>query len=171
MTDKGLHDVQTVHWRQLLQWQEWASPHCRAGGKGFEQNFDPTIQDWQKAYKPVDKALNKMFETRITNDNARKVQFELAVVRSSFLTPAHTFSVHCTPSQSRQVCYSRNHVAAPRCALLCLNALSGERGAACVLATAYPGLHEVGMCFPWASQCLSDGSKSLKSMLMHARGM
>ena len=47
---------------------------------GFESNYDPTIQDWQKAYQPVDKALNKAFETRITNANARQVQFELAVV-------------------------------------------------------------------------------------------
>ena len=76
-------------------------PSLQAGGQGFEQNFDPTIQDWQKAYKPVDKALNKMFETRITNNNARQVQFELAVVRSSFLAPAHTFIVHCTPFQSK----------------------------------------------------------------------
>ena len=47
---------------------------------GFESNYDPSIQDWQKAYQPVDKALNKAFETRITNKNARQVQFELAVV-------------------------------------------------------------------------------------------
>ncbi len=47
---------------------------------GFESNYDPTVQDWQKAYQPVDKALNKAFETRITNKNARQVQFELAVV-------------------------------------------------------------------------------------------
>lgn len=49
----------------------------------FEQNYDPSIQDWQKAYQPVDKALNKAFETRITNSNARQVQFELAVVSLS----------------------------------------------------------------------------------------
>ena len=46
-------------------------------------NFNPTIQDWVTAYKPVDKALNKVFETRITNANARQVQFNLAVVRIS----------------------------------------------------------------------------------------
>ena len=57
---------------------------------GFESNYDPSIQDWQKAYQPVDKALNKAFETRITNKNARQVQFELAVVRPlSSLQQAH----------------------------------------------------------------------------------
>ena len=45
-----------------------------------KQNYDPSLQDWADAYKPVDKALNKMFETRITNDNARQEQYELAVV-------------------------------------------------------------------------------------------
>lgn len=45
-----------------------------------KQNYDPSVQDWADAYKPVDKALNKMFETRITNDNARQEQYELAVV-------------------------------------------------------------------------------------------
>lgn len=44
-----------------------------------KQNYDPSVQDWADAYKPVDKALNKMFETRITNDNARQEQYELAV--------------------------------------------------------------------------------------------
>lgn len=52
-----------------------------------DANYDPTIQDWQNAYKPVDKALNKMFETRITNANARQVQFQLAVVSRPAPTP------------------------------------------------------------------------------------
>jgi hypothetical protein len=45
-----------------------------------QQNYDPSLQEWADAYKPVDKALNKMFETRITNDNARQEQYELAIV-------------------------------------------------------------------------------------------
>ena len=49
-----------------------------------KQNYDPSLQDWADAYKPVDKALNKMFETRITNSNARQEQYNLAVV--SFLS-------------------------------------------------------------------------------------
>ena len=51
-----------------------------------KQNYDPSAQDWADAYKPVDKALNKMFETRITNDNARQEQYELAVVSDMSLS-------------------------------------------------------------------------------------
>ena len=65
--------------------------------QGADGNFNPTIQDWVTAYKPVDKALNKVFETRITNANARQVQFNLAVVRlpprSSRLRP-YGFVMH-----------------------------------------------------------------------------
>jgi len=125
-------------------------PSLQAGGKGFEQNFDPTIQDWQKAYKPVDNALNKMFETRITNNNARQVQFELAVVCSSILAPAYTLLCTARLFQPRTSVLSRGSVAALYCAPLCLNALSGERAATRVLATASPGLDVVSMCFPWA---------------------
>ena len=56
-------------------------PSLASFQQGADGNFNPTIQDWVTAYKPVDKALNKVFETRITNANARQVQFNLAVVR------------------------------------------------------------------------------------------
>ena len=56
-------------------------PSLQSFQQGADGNFNPTIQDWVTAYKPVDKALNKVFETRITNANARQVQFNLAVVR------------------------------------------------------------------------------------------
>lgn len=56
-------------------------PALQSFQQGADGNFNPTIQDWVTAYKPVDKALNKVFETRITNANARQVQFNLAVVR------------------------------------------------------------------------------------------
>ncbi|CAL8467474.1 g7012 [Coccomyxa elongata] len=42
-------------------------------------NPNPSIQDFVEAYKPVNAALDKAFEQRITSDNAKKVQFELAV--------------------------------------------------------------------------------------------
>ncbi|BDA42886.1 hypothetical protein COCOBI_03-7790 [Coccomyxa sp. Obi] len=42
-------------------------------------NPNPTIQDFVEAYKPVDEALNKAFEQRITSGNAKQVQWELAV--------------------------------------------------------------------------------------------
>jgi hypothetical protein len=47
-------------------------------------NPDPTLQDWATAYQPIDNALNNIFEQRITKDNAREVQYNLAVV-SGFL--------------------------------------------------------------------------------------
>ena len=59
-----------------------ASAMAATGQPSFEtsSNSNPTIQDWVSAYQPVDKALNKAFETRITNSNARQVQYNLAVV-------------------------------------------------------------------------------------------
>lgn len=61
-------------------------------------NTDPTIQDWVSAYQPVDQALNKAFETRITKDNARQVQWELAIVRCS--SPHHHTAPILSPKES-----------------------------------------------------------------------
>ena len=50
-----------------------------AGQPDIPQN--PTIDDFVNAYKPLDAAVNRAFEMRINKDNAREVQFQLAVVR------------------------------------------------------------------------------------------
>ncbi|EIE24474.1 hypothetical protein COCSUDRAFT_52973 [Coccomyxa subellipsoidea C-169] len=42
-------------------------------------NPNPTIEDFVQAYQPVAKALDYAFETRITKDNAQKVQWNLAI--------------------------------------------------------------------------------------------
>ena len=52
-------------------------------------NPNPSIGDFVEAYKPVSAALDKAFEQRITSDNAKTVQFELAVVRHS---TSHAFA-------------------------------------------------------------------------------
>ncbi len=57
-------------------------------------NPNPTIEDFVQAYQPVSKALDYAFETRITKDNAQKVQWNLAIVRLLPLLHMHT----CLPS-------------------------------------------------------------------------
>lgn len=60
-------------------------------------NPNPSIGDFVEAYKPVNDALDKAFEQRITGDNAKKVQFELAVVRH------YSFSSSCLVTQMFRV--------------------------------------------------------------------
>ena len=76
-------------------------PSLASFQQGADGNFNPTIQDWVTAYKPVDKALNKVFETRITNANARQVQFNLAVVRSCPLQQPSSVNLSCMVSSRR----------------------------------------------------------------------
>ena len=76
-------------------------PSLQSFQQGADGNFNPTIQDWVTAYKPVDKALNKVFETRITNSNARQVQFNLAVVRSRPLQQPPSVSRSCMVASRR----------------------------------------------------------------------
>ena len=77
-------------------------PSLQSFQKGSDGNFNPTIQDWVTAYKPVDKALNKVFETRIDNNNARQVQWNLAVVRFAPMAAAAVpVSLSCMVASGR----------------------------------------------------------------------
>lgn len=65
-----------------------------AGTPDFMANVpqNPTIDDFVNAYKPLDAAINHAFEARITKNNARSTQYELAIVRGPLRTrPACCF--------------------------------------------------------------------------------
>ena len=72
-------------------------------------NPNPTVEDWVEAYKPLDKAINKAFETRITKNNAYTTQFHLAEVRSpkpTTLAPGRGFmnTAAFPAAQARATC-------------------------------------------------------------------